>query len=355
MKNAYLLLTDLHYAESKANRVNYLGEVLDIVQSVLQIADECKEKGYNTKLILLGDVVDRSMSSSEDALSCQDVLRFFFSQFSEVYCVVGNHEETFITDNPFWYFVSEIGDETLAKLPRGIQPKSVIPCITVPSTVTDGEVTFYFNHYGIPPKVPDKVGKTIGLFHQNVGSNDICKMWGTFDDVEEAAYIQGYNYCFLGHMHLAYGKYYLNEQHTCLCEWLGSAVRANVLEVENAPLEVNVPAVLVVDGRLEGIEDHLIARKPASECIVYDKVNLMRENTSKIQQMRDSVPKGLTSSTLLESIRDSARLVQLEPIIDMLLGSMDTLRMQYKDGLRQASAVDISVLETDDGGKANAE
>lgn len=337
MKVVYLLVTDLHYAETKANRVSYLSEILSIIQGIVQIADKYRQAGHSVKVIFLGDVIDSSMNNADEAMRCIDILRFFISQFDAAYSVVGNHEETYIDSNPFWYLVSSIDDKELQALPRALQPRSVLPCLRIPGVLQDGNVTFYFNHYGIKAKTPEHGGITIGLFHQNVGSNDICKMWGTFDNVEEAAYIQAYRYCFFGHMHMAYGRYYLNEQHTCVCEWLGSCGRANILEVENAPLGVNIPAILIQDGQFIAVEDNEILRATASECINYDRVDMMRETVKQVQELQNTIPHGLTSKTLLASIKDAANIAGVGPVIDMLLGGYQNLQYQYREGLRQVT------------------
>lgn len=348
MKNAYLIVTDLHYAENKANRKDYFSEILQILQNIAELSLKYRQKGYSPQLIFLGDVTDTSIANAEEAMRCVDVLRFFVSQFDRAYSVVGNHEETYIENNPFWFLVSEIGDKSLSRLPRALQPKSVYPCIAILDTLSDGEVTFYFNHYGIVPKVPEAEGVRIGLFHQNIGSNDICQMWGTFDNVEEAAYVQAYNYCFFGHMHMAYGKYELNEKGTCIAEWLGSCGRANILEVENAPLKVNVPAILVEDGIFNSIEDNYLTRPSAEECIDYDKANLMRTTAAQLKEMQDKIPTGTLSTSLLASVTEGINLAGLGPILTMLQGSYDSLWFQYQQGLQQ-----VTEIVFDDGEEAD--
>lgn len=342
MKRAYLLVTDLHYAESKANRKDYYSEVLQILQEVIGISLKYRDKGYSPQLIFMGDVNDTSIANPEEAMRCTDVLRFFVAQFDSAYSVVGNHEETYTENNPFWFLVSEIADEALMYLPKALQPKSVYPCITIPDVVIDGEVTFHFNHYGIPAKVPVAKGVNIGLFHQNVGSSDICQMWGTFDNVEDAAYIQAYNYCFFGHMHMAYGKYELNEHGTCVGEWLGSCGRANILEVENAPLEVNIPAILVEDGVFNSIEDNYIKRPTAQECVDYEKANLMRTTVAQLKEMQAKIPAGTLAISLLDSVKDGAALAGLGPIVDMLQGSYETLWFNYQQGLQQVTEIELT-------------
>jgi len=328
-------VTDLHYAEQKANRLDYHGEVMSILQNLLLLNDKYKRQGYTVRLIFLGDVIDSSTNNVEEAMRCVDIFRYITGEFDAVYSVLGNHEETYITNNPFWYLISSLDDEALSKVPRALQPKSVVPCIRVPDVLKDGNVTFYFNHYGVAPKVPVAGEVSIGLFHQNVGSNDICKMWGTFDNVEEASYVQMYNYCFFGHMHLAYGKYFLNEAETCLCEWLGSCGRTNVVEVETAPLSVNIPAVLITDGSFSSIDSNMVERKGPRECIDYTKVELMRGLREEATAIKDAIPRGLRSDTLFTSIQDAADAAGVGILTKLLGGSYEALLEDYKQDLKQ--------------------
>ena len=64
MKNAYLIVTDLHCDTEKANRLNYFGECLGAIQSVMTIAAKYREQGCSVRLIFLGDVFDAGLSNN---------------------------------------------------------------------------------------------------------------------------------------------------------------------------------------------------------------------------------------------------------------------------------------------------
>lgn len=305
MKNVYLLMTDLHADTEKANRLNYFGEVLTAMQDTLNIAQKYKDAGYNVNMMFLGDVFDTGSSNPSDAMQLMEVFYFFTSMFSQVWSVVGNHEISYAENNPFWYLVAEMQDESLSMVRRFIQPRGLTSRIVVPDRVTDGDTVFYFNHYGTPAKTPDTGKIRIGLFHQNVGSNEICKMWGTFDNVEEAAYIQGYNYCYFGHMHLAHGEYWLNEQHTCKGEWLGTIGRTKVDEIQDDCLEVNIPAVIVVDGKFVTIESNYITLKNREETVDVPKYEASKKSREIVAQRRNSAVSNYKGDTLFETLEGS--------------------------------------------------
>lgn len=339
MNNVYLIVSDLHYAVSKAHRKNYLDEVITVMEQIIGVRDKYANLGYSPNLIFLGDVFDGNITKSDDAMRSIDLFKYFTSLFARSYAVVGNHEETYTENNPFWFLASSIEDEDLRRFPRALQPQSISACISIPSVIVDGNVRFYFNHFGTPPKVPELSNNAntvnIGLFHQNVGSNDICKMWGTFDNVEEASYVQGYQYLFFGHMHLAYGKYYLNDAHTCLGEWLGALCCTNVNEVESAPVGVNLPVVLVEDGDFVRVEDNLINRKDPKEVIDYPRLELYRESDAKLKEIKSVEQIGIVGHSLMECVRNAADTASLLGVLELLGSSYEHVRYMYRRALNE--------------------
>ena len=343
MKNAYLILTDLHYDVSKEHRLNYFDEVLSIIEQVIAIGEKYKARGYNTHLYFLGDVVDSSLSFAEDAMRCQDLFSYISTEFTSVCSVLGNHEENNITNNPFWYLVSSLEDEELSALPRPLQPKGIHTCIGVPAIREDGNVTFFFNHYGIPAKVPVRCeGKVnIGLFHQNVGSNDICKMWGTFVDVEQASFVHPYDYCFFGHMHLAEGKYKLNESGTCIGEWLGSCVGTTVREVQELNSSFNVPTVLVDDGVFLCVEENRVNRSIPDAVIDFTKLQLTQQHNKLLGEVKQLVMRDMSVHTLYERIKESADDNGMGFLVDMLSKEYDGLKHEYRLALKNTVGLEV--------------
>lgn len=331
--NVYLVVTDLHVDYVKENRISYITEILDALADIQTIANAYRQKYKDCKLTLalLGDVFDGSITNASDAMQALEMFRLFCSSFDRVVSVVGNHEITYARDNPFWFLVSSIDDEGLQQVRRYIQPKGLFNVIEVLDTLEDGDVTFYFNHFGVRPKVPVARGVRIGLFHQNVGSNDICKMWGTFDNVEEASYIQGYNYCFFGHMHLAKGQYYLNDSNTCIGEWLGSIGRTKVDEVLDSSLEVNVPAIVIVDGKFQGVDKNLITLASYAECVDKLRAQATKLNRQRIKERNEIAMNSYKGETLYETLKVGFAGTELEFIFSFLSHSWDEVYHTYLD------------------------
>lgn len=333
MKNAYLIVPDLHYTVTKEHRYNYLSEVLSVLTQIEQIREGYSSDGFRVKLVFLGDVIDGPIVQSEDAMRCQNLFRYYCSLFDDTFCVLGNHEVNNVSSNPFWFLVFELEDKALHGLNKAIQPQGVEPVIRVPAVIEDGSVAFYFNHYGLNVKVPRTTGTAIGLFHQNVGSSSICKMWGTFTDVEEAAFMRAYNWSFFGHMHLAVGRYYLNHEHTCVGEWLGTCVGTNVTEVETLPRECNIPAVLVEDGNFIGVKNNYILRSNPSEVIDYAKLNATKATNEIVSNTKNIAVKNITAGTLYQRVYDAASDIKLGVLVDLLSESQEIIKNEYKKNL----------------------
>lgn len=336
------MVTDLHYAVTKEHRLNYFEEVMSILSQILEIREAYSKRGYTVSLIFLGDVIDGPIMQAEDAMRCQNLFRYYAALFKNVYSVLGNHEANNVKSNPFWFLVSELGDPELLDINKALQPQAVEPIFKIPATLTDGDVTFYFNHYGLDPKVPEKNGVTIGLFHQNVGSNDICKMWGTFADVEEAAFMQGYNYSFLGHMHLAVGKYYLNAEHTCVGEWLGTCVGTNVTEVESLDRKCNIPAILVEDGKFISVEDNYILRSDPSTSIDYAKLKVTQTTAEMVKEIKSIATATAVGDSLYSMVRNAAANAKLEVLVDLISSGDDVAMREYKYGLEHTLVTEES-------------
>lgn len=329
-KHAYLLLTDLHLDIDKDNRFSYLDEVLDAMQSIISINADYTNAGYKTSVIFLGDIFDGSSNSSEESMFLLEVLKYFIDQFSAAYAVIGNHEITYRKDNPFWYMVSELEDESLSDIRRNIQPKGFQSYIKVPALLNDGDTVFYFNHFGTKPKVAIEGDVRIGLFHQNIGSTQIATLWGTYDNVETASYIQSYNYCFFGHLHLARGQYWLNEQKTCRGEWLGTLGRTNVNEVDDSNLDVNIPVIRIEDGKFMGIDDRSVTLKSFKECVNEQTYSIAKKAREDLKVRKLEAESEYIGNTLLEALKLKVNGTELGELFEVCSKELPDMVYEYE-------------------------
>lgn len=326
--NAYQLVTDLHYSCGKRNRYNYQGEILEAINGILGHASTLRDEGYNVHLILLGDVCDTSITDSEEAMQTIEILRFFFNYYDSVHCVLGNHEVTYYKANPLWYLIDSIRDESLVSYKRLIAPKGITSLVNIDSTLEDGEVCFYFNHYGTHIKQPNvEHNVNIGLFHQDVGSSLITQMWGDWVDVEKSGATIGYQYAFFGHMHLALAKYELDGG--CIGEWLGSIGRTNVNEVSDSKLERNVPAVLVDDGVFKGVRDMYIHLKPYAECVDTVRAEAEKKVRKIAKERVDRISATYVGSDLKEAIFKNVAGTSVDLLCHKVFGAQPEMLRYY--------------------------
>ena len=299
-KRAYLIIPDLHLGNIKsANRIDYRRELQVAEEALLRTAIKYRKQGYEVVAMLLGDVFHGSYSDVTTALLDKDFLDLWKKKVGPLYTVVGNHELSYYKANPFYTAIATIESERLQRITNKVwTPLGTTNTLEVVDRVTDGEVTFYFNHYGTGIQQPGD-GINIGLFHQDILDPEIksaVSREGSRIDyvkttaIERSGILDGYQYCYFGHLHTVYGVWKAKDT---FLVYLGSLGRTNETEVRDDFLERNIPAVLVDDGVFKGIEDNFIMLLPRAECIREDVVNNMREDyqqTKEIKEAREYVP-----------------------------------------------------------------
>lgn len=306
MKNAYLIITDLHkIIASKSHRLDYVKEIESIEQDIFKVADRYKSLGYNVIALSLGDLVDRSVSSVDAGLKIYSWFTTYLKHFSKFYSVVGNHEFTYYSANPFWYLMRTLESERIKTVRRrtGWQPKGYTQFIHVVDNLVDGEVEFIFNHHGTGIQVPSNDKISIGLFHQDIVFREILDdaknknlpifeleedvMKGKYNHVylsDKCDYLRGYDHCFFGHNHSLYGRW----QDDKLDLWyLGSLGRTKETEVNDGFLERDLPVVIVEDGKFIGIESNKI-ELPSREKVI-DMESLKKSKLKKEMKITKNI------------------------------------------------------------------
>lgn len=272
IKNAYVIITDLHdtYVK-KQNRYSYKDELFIVKQELFRVIEKYKVLGYNVYLIFLGDIFDRGYLKTFDAVESNNEFICLRNNCSGIYSVIGNHELSFYSDNPFYTLVTEIESKKVRNINNKTwAPRGTLPVIRVPDVLEDGEVIFHFNHYATPINPPLSERVNIGLFHQDIVCNEILeqmeqqlgehKIWGaTPIDLDKVSVFRGYRYSFLGHLHKVYGQWNWEDDETgdkSYLYYLASLGRPNCTEVNDAMLERNFPVVCIENGRFSAVEDN---------------------------------------------------------------------------------------------------
>ena len=145
--------------------------------------------------------------------------------------------------------------------------------------------------------------------------------------------LEGYDYCFMGHMHKVYGMWDWTSEFSgrvTHLQYLASLGRPNRTDVDNRFLERDVPAVIVTDGKLETIEHNLFRLPSEEECIKSDVVELQ-----KAQYERVKVHRNIQGYNPTED----------EPVVNILANCpSDEIRQYMLELIDNGNAIEFGVL-----------
>lgn len=287
----WLIISDLHlYYKNLASHLDYVQEMIDVRGEIMKIANRYKEDGFEfVNLLLLGDVFHRSYSKADVAIGDNNFFVMWNQHYGECYSVVGNHELSYYKSNPFFSMVKTIDSEKLKGITNKVwTPTGLLPIIKVVDELEIADVRFLFNHYGTQISRATADGKkNIGLFHHDLVNSEIKQMmvnqrghdfWSETVEFDNSGVLDGYDYCFFGHMHQVYGTFQMDSG-TILC-YLASLGRTNIQEISNDFLERNIPAVKI-RGKFMGIDDNKITLPSLEESVNISKVLQKQEDSEK--------------------------------------------------------------------------
>lgn len=280
-KNAYLIISDLHdYYKNLDNRVNYPGEIDKVKEKIVEVGMRYKELGYDVYAILLGDVFHRSYKNVISGILSNNYWILANKLFTKIYSVLGNHETSFYSSNPFFTLLDSIDSLKIqTKQDKIWQPVGICNVFNVVDMLQDGEVIFHFNHHGCPVTVPSSADYNIGLFHTDFVFSELVQasenqyhMNPYTNNVIEASnneLLELYDICFFGHHHKIYGRWEINTDkgHKCCVQHLASLGRPNVTEVQDNFLERDIPVVIVEDGKYIKTEPNTFLLGSREECV----------------------------------------------------------------------------------------
>lgn len=297
-KQCFLIITDLHdHDKKKDNRVNYSAEIQYVKSKILNLALTYKQQGYSVNAIFLGDIFDRGFGSATSGIKGYTFFLNLLDYCDKLYSVIGNHELSFYSNNPFYTCITHIDSEKIKKVKGKIhQPLGTYDLISVPDTLRVNDVNFIFNHYGTKIGEPENGCINIGLFHQEIVCNAIVEQMqqsftgqyiaGQTIDYSKVGVFDGYDYAFMGHNHKIYGQWDFvddNSGERCVIQHLASLGRPNVTEVNDKFLERDIPAVLIEDGKFRGIQHNLFNLMSYSECVLAAVVETKKRKATEIK------------------------------------------------------------------------
>lgn len=300
-KNAYLLISDMHRTnKKKENRINYANEMTHVDNFIISCIEKYRTICDHVYMIFLGDIYDSGYREVFSAIHEHSVMLMYDSLCDGLYSLVGNHELTYYTGNPFYTLFNKIESEKVQKVQNKVwAPKGSMQILNVVDYLHDGDVVFHFNHYAteLNKAIPGKTN--IGLFHQSIICADIVnamqtkfkdKLYGLQTVNFDAENIfDGFIYNFFGHMHKVFGEWDWTSDSTGytsrLC-YLGSLGRPNRTEVLDNYLTRDIPAVLVQDGHYSCVEHNYFDLLDEKSCIKFDVIKKQQENYKRVKERK---------------------------------------------------------------------
>jgi hypothetical protein len=346
MKTAYLVLSDLHFScSAKENRYDYDMEIIFVVKKALSLMDRLDKGGVEFGLIFLGDIFDRGYKSPTKLGVDISILETLMSRAKlGVFSVVGNHEVRFWSNNPFWILVSSVDSERLrGSSARVLQPLGYVPKIGIVDRLEVGDCVFHFNHFGCAdsPCVVEKVN--IAFYHKDVGTlaflDELNVLYTDSTEVEKIMHgglgkLLEYDFSFVGHMHVLYGKCLVGKSEV---RYLGSLGRPNKAHLSDDFLERNIPIVLFEDDKFVGIEDNVFDLMRRDECLIPEIDKKEKESYEIVKSLNEAKSYSGIFDNPMDNVRayfanDEVALLLLEKLGD---GSVGRLSLEIADRLSQ--------------------
>lgn len=319
-KTAYITISDLHSSyKNKENRFNYLEEIDYSIQRIINTGTRYKQQGYKVVLLFLGDIVDMSFKDMNKGIWLNNLFVKLRMMFDGIYCTIGNHEFTYYKDNPFWTLMTKIDSkEILSSINSTWKPAGLLQLVDVVDTLEDGEVLFNFNHHPTRIQKPKEGKINFGLFHKNLVPSVIAEqmekekgmdIWGdSLEDFVNTNLLDGYDYCFMGHVHKIYGHFiFTNDTSNYLSHlyYLASLGRPNHSEVKDTFLERNLPATLVENGKLIRVEDNLFDLPTRTSSVIQEVVDEQQKTYKEVKEKREYYENIVSMGNPIENIRGS--------------------------------------------------
>lgn len=297
-KQCFLLVTDLHdHDKKKDNRISYSAEIQYVKDKILSLVLSYKQQGYRVNVIFLGDIFDRGFSSATTGIKGYTFFLNLLDYCEKLYSVIGNHELSFYSNNPFYACITQIDSEKIKEVKGKIhQPLGGYKLLTIPDTLKAGDVNFIFNHYSTKIGEPESGFVNIGLFHQEVVCSAIVEQMqqafagqyvaGKTIDYSKVGVFDGYDFAFMGHNHKIYGQWDFVDDISgarCVIQHLASLGRPNVTEVNDSFLERDIPAVLIEGDKFRGIQHNLFNLMSYDECVIASVVETKKRKAAEIK------------------------------------------------------------------------
>ena len=275
-----MIIPDAHfYHKNLRNRINYPDEMLCYFK---EIYDFIENDETITDVIFSGDIYHRGIPSSDAE---QEFFRIFLNlrdllaeRGGFIFSVAGNHEFSFVKDNPFWKY-----EDVILKTPDWI--------------VVDGRYKIFLDHYHSNKSTHDFypfIDADACVTHNDVCAPEVREEaekklgFKQYVDVNQMSYSRfKVRHLFVGHNHQTVGQYYLKDETTgwsMIIQHLGSLGRTNEREISNKFLERYLPVLRIENGELRDVEQKVLKLYRREQVIKEIEVLKSRETYLRSKQ-----------------------------------------------------------------------
>lgn len=294
----HLIVPETHIKDTNLPaRKDYVAEMKDVFSAVEHVIQMYSPE----KTIFMGEIFDRGFKTVAGSCYWFHTL-LSLSQYTEVCCVKGNHEDSFYHDNPIWYLGYGAG-------------MNGVGTVQFPENFVSEGVAFNFQHHN--RKFEPLHGKKSILFsHRDIMTQQIRVLleqqtgediWWTKNTqgVVTAELFPEYDAVFNGHMHklcamLKIRRKYVESLLTMV--YTSTLGRTNITEVNNEHLWKYLYLIDCFDGDFEIIPIGI--KLPSyEECVVEEeRTKAIKKNGEKkeIKELRNDSMRGIGADNILK-------------------------------------------------------
>lgn len=286
---------------------SYVVVMKDIMSQVRKIAEGLAEHDELT-VIHMGDLFHKSVRDYDAGMDWYD----YFCSLDDLtkhrqYTVLGNHELSYPTKNPFWRFVDVKSEFVRSISSFKMHEDTIRRPIKLVDALKLGNTEFVFWHYGRDiSRYTTNAENVVILAHQSLIEKeiaDILKNKYSRDQLEEILdyrSLRSYGalprlpqikYLFVGHMHSAYSRFQIQEtmngvNYNFVLQYLGSLGRTKAIEVRDDDLERTIPVFQLDDQGNYATCDKKI-QLPGEGIVSKEQVKINREAYHRAVEMRE--------------------------------------------------------------------
>lgn len=322
-KLAHFNIPDLHLFHSLANRYDYYGENITIIEKIGRLVNKYREQGYTCISLLNGDVAHKG--SSKDTLNdyASQAIKLLLSYFDENYLNMGNHEFSYFKNNPIFKFIKEIEDpRILANYPH-LKCSSLVQDLRVVPILEYEDFEIVFTPYKYLPIRGNKPISHLVMHDDLVSDHEFNRLGTEMPEYKmKRVFIpEGqFDYIYCGHSHMVRETW----QHGTTCVYnLSTLGRSNVNEIDDSFRHRIIPVITSESGIFKEVVDEVITLHKREVIVDEEKLKKSRqayENTKERKQIRQSLAISQTKNPMeaLEEDIDIADNPNLNVILEIL-------------------------------------